>query len=24
VVGRILELLDVEHGLYRPWNSRMR
>lgn len=24
VVGRVLELLDVDHGLYRPWNSRMR
>jgi 4-hydroxy-3-polyprenylbenzoate decarboxylase len=24
VVGRILELLDVDHDLYRPWNARMR
>ncbi len=24
VVGRVLELLDVDHGLYRPWNPRMR
>ncbi len=24
VVGRLLELLDIDHDLYRPWNSRMR
>ena len=24
VVGRVLELLEVDHGLYRPWNQRMR
>lgn len=24
VVGRVLELLEMDHGLYRPWNSRMR
>ena len=24
VVGRIMERLDVDHKLYRPWNARMR
>ncbi|MEY4631645.1 MAG: hypothetical protein RIQ81_1765 [Pseudomonadota bacterium] len=24
VVGRILELIDVDHELYRPWNARLR
>lgn len=24
VVGRILEVLALPHGLYKPWNSRMR
>jgi 4-hydroxy-3-polyprenylbenzoate decarboxylase len=24
IVGRIMENLDLEHNLYRPWNSRMR
>lgn len=23
VVGRILELLDIEHTMYKPWNARM-
>ena len=24
MVGRVLEVLDLPHGLYPPWNSRMR
>jgi len=24
VVGRVLEMLEIPHELYRPWNARMR
>ena len=24
VVGRVLEVLGLEHELYPPWNARMR
>jgi flavin prenyltransferase len=24
VVGKVLEVLGIEHGLYRPWNPQVK